>query len=224
MLDPITQRVLGVLVEKELTVPDSYPLTENSILAGANQKNNRDPEMGLGSADVRSALETLREGGWASRVESPGARVRKWRHHFESQLGVSDDERAVLVELLLRGPQAPGALKPRVARLGLDAEAHAIERILESLARRTPPLVERLPRAPRERDERWQHLMGPRASHDEPSTHAFEHHHGTPAAAPHEVGHAAPHDSELLERLAKLEREVREMSARIDRLEGSASE
>ncbi|MCA8972923.1 MAG: DUF480 domain-containing protein, partial [Planctomycetes bacterium] len=194
------------------------------ILAGANQKNNRDPEMGLGSADVRAALETLREGGWASRVESPGARVRKWRHHFESQLGVSDDERAVLVELLLRGPQAPGALKPRVARLGCNAEAHAIERILESLSQRTPPLVEQLPRAPRERDERWQHLLGPRACQDETSSHAHVHHHETPSVASHESPQAAPHDSDIHERLAKLEHQIHELSARLDRLEGNAAE
>lgn len=161
VLDPIAQRVLGVLVEKELTVPDSYPLTENSLLSGANQKSNRDPEMSLSSDDICAALDLLREGGWASRVESPGARTRKWRHHFESQLGVSDEERAVLVELLVRGPQAPGALKPRVKRLGFDGTPERITTVLEGLAGRTEPLVERHARRPRERDARWGHLLGP---------------------------------------------------------------
>lgn len=231
-LDPIAQRILGVLVEKEVTVPDTYPLTENALLAGANQKNNRDPEMALGSADVRAALESLREGGWASRVEAPGARVRKWRHHFESQLGVAKRECAILVELLLRGPQAPGALKPRIARLGVEAEAEGIRSTLEGLARRSPPLVECLPRWPRERDERWRHCLGPmtqRAPEEASRPEAA----GWRAPQSAESGAAAPQtkDAEaedaaaqldvagVLERLARVEAALRDAEARLDVLE-----
>lgn len=215
-----------MLVEKELTVPDSYPLSENSILTGANQKSNRDPEMALGSEEVRAALDVLREGGWASRVESPGARTRKWRHHFESQLGVDDGERAVLVELLLRGPQAPGALKARVKRLGLDAQPDRILRILEGLASRA--LVVREARRPRERDERWAQSLGPSdTTVDEGSAGVAE------EASPSELSAEAPAptanadapsaqagsptvDVELLERrVAALEYEYARLRARL---------
>ena len=231
-LDPIAQRILGVLVEKEVTVPETYPLTENALLAGANQKNNRDPEMALGSVDVRAALETLREGGWASRVEAPGARVRKWRHHFESQLGIQKRECAILVELLLRGPQAPGALKPRIARFGVEAEAEGIRSTLEGLARRSPPLVECLPRWPRERDERWRHCLGPmaqrapdEASRAEPAVWRSRPSDERETAAPMPkdaeiIGAASSLDmTEILERLTHLEAALREAEARLDVLE-----
>lgn len=226
-MDPICRRVLGVLVEKELTVPDSYPLSENTILTGANQKSNRDPEMALSGDDVRDALDTLRAEGWASRVESPGARTRKWRHHFESQLGVDEGQRAVLVELMLRGPQAPGALKPRVKRLGLDADPERIRQILEGLQDRK--LVERQARRPRERDERWGQLLG---SADDVGV-ADDHDPGTPeqeaATAPAPpvadapgasrapmAQESRPVDLELLERrVAILEHEYARLRARL---------
>jgi uncharacterized protein YceH (UPF0502 family) len=163
MLDPIQQRILGVLFEKERTVPDSYPLTENALLSGCNQKSNRDPEMFLDATTVHPALLALREGGYIARVESGGRAVR-YRHRLLERLNVSVEQMVVLAELMLRGPQAPGALKPRVARMGLEAEPARILEILESLAAQQPvPLVERLPRLPRERDHRFEQRLGPRA-------------------------------------------------------------
>ena len=95
MLDPIQQRVLGVLIEKELAVPDSYPLTEASLLAGCNQKSNRDPEMSLESHDIHEALLALRESGWVTRIDG-SSRSAKYRHNVETMLGVvlADAEQA----------------------------------------------------------------------------------------------------------------------------------
>lgn len=238
MLDSISQRILGVLVEKELTVPESYPLTENSLLSGANQKSNRDPEMSLGSEEVRASLDRLRLAGWVSRVESPGARTRKWRHHFESQLTCSDFERAILVELLLRGPQAPGALKPRIRRLGIDADAPAILDQLEGLANRAKPLVAVQPRRPRERDARWAHLLGPsdetaNAARDDTANDGDRASDGDRAEEPVTVQKPNFQDeqsaespaADLLERrVTNLEREYARILARLEALETSADE
>lgn len=158
-LDRTGQRIVGVLIEKQLAVPDSYPLSENALVDGCNQKSNRDPVMELASFQVAGALMALQEAGWVARVEG-GGRVARFRHRLTEELGVDAGDLAVLAELLLRGPQAPGALKPRVARMGLAAAPEAIEVRLRGLASRTPPLVELLPLGPRERDARWRHCLG----------------------------------------------------------------
>ena len=119
MLNTVEQRVVGVLIEKELTVPDSYPLTENTLLAGCNQKSNRDPEMELDSHEIHAALTSLRASGWVTRVDSSG-RAARFRHDVDTMLGLAPDEKRLLCELLIRGPQAPGALKPRIARMGAN--------------------------------------------------------------------------------------------------------
>lgn len=159
MLDSTTQRVLGVLIEKELAVPDSYPLTEAALLAGCNQKSNREPPMDLEQPDVDRAITELQGLGYAARVE--GARATRYRQRIDQTLGLDAADRAVLAELLVRGPQAPGALKSRVARMQLEATPDGILEILHKLAERSPPLVEKQARRPRERDWRWAHCFGP---------------------------------------------------------------
>lgn len=158
-LDRTGQRIVGVLIEKQLSVPDSYPLSENALVDGCNQKSNRDPLTELATFQVAGALMALQEQGYVARVEG-GGRVAKFKHRLVEQLQIGTAELAVLCELLVRGPQAPGALKPRVARLGYHAEPEAIEAVLRSLAARRPALVELLPLGPRERDRRWRHLLG----------------------------------------------------------------
>jgi uncharacterized protein YceH (UPF0502 family) len=108
-LDRTGQRIIGVLIEKQLSVPDSYPLTENALVAGCNQTSNRDPAMDLQGFQVTGALLQLHEQEVVARVEGHG-RVTKYRHRLDDSLGVGNQELAVLAELLLRGPQAPGAL------------------------------------------------------------------------------------------------------------------
>ena len=159
MLDPTEQRIVGVLVEKELAVPDTYPLTENALLAGCNQKSNRDPEMSLEAFQVSGALRALLETEWVTRTERDGGRTVRYRHRLEEKLGSEPVAKPILAELLLRGPQAPGALKTRVARMGMHASPEQILDLLGTLRQRSPPLVEQLPRQPRERDARWAHCM-----------------------------------------------------------------
>lgn len=160
-LDPTEQRILGVLIEKELAVPDNYPLTQNALVAGCNQKNNRDPLMALEEFQVSGALASLLEKRLVLRVSQAGARTVRFKHQCDPLLGLGGREKAVLAELLLRGPQAPGALKPRLVRMGVAAGPAEILAVLEGLrARSDGPLVEQLPREPRQRDQRWQHLLG----------------------------------------------------------------
>lgn len=159
MLDRTQRRIVGVLIEKELTVPDTYPLSEKALLAGCNQTSNRDPVFELQTFELTGALMALSEQGWVARVEG-GSRVTKYRHKAVERLGVSGTEIAVLAELLLRGPQAPGALKQRVGRMGCQDDVGGLQRILAELHGRPQPLVEELSLAPRERHRRWRHLLG----------------------------------------------------------------
>lgn len=158
MLDRTEQRILGVLIEKEATVPDTYPLTENALRAGCNQSNNRDPVMELQPFELVGAMMSLMEKGWISRIDGSG-RATKYRHKVVERLGLRPDELAIFAELLLRGPQAPGALKPRIARFGVQAEPAEIEAALQRMAARPQPLVALLPLGPRERDRRFTLLI-----------------------------------------------------------------
>lgn len=234
-LDPIQQRVVGVLLEKERTVPDTYPMTENSLISGCNQKSNRDPQMEVDETELHPALLTLREDGWIVRVEG-GGRSTKYRHRIEERLSVNADEQAVLCELLIRGAQAPGALKPRVHRLGFVAEPHRIEAVLEGLAAKPTPLAKRLPKRPRERDCRWIHLLGPRDDAMGDGSDAGDEVMAPTAPRPAPsfattsvpVSRSAPvlsgHDpdadllDELVERVRTLESEVAELKQRLDML------
>ena len=162
MLDRTEQRIVGVLLEKEATVPDTYPMTENALRAGCNQLNNREPVMELQAFEVSGTLMSLLEKGWISRLDGSG-RATKYAHKVVDRLGLTPAELAVLCELLVRGPQAPGALKPRVARLGFAADAPGIEAVLQKMATRPQPLVAQSPLAPRERERKWQHLLGDRS-------------------------------------------------------------
>lgn len=207
-LDPTGQRIVGVLIEKQLSVPDSYPLTENALVAGCNQTSNRDPVGSYESFQIAGALMALHESGWVARVEGSG-RVPKFRHRAEERLGSDPKILALMAELLLRGPQAPGALKPRVARMGYHAEPAAIEALLVELAARRPALVEQLPLGPRERDRRWRHLLGPRA--ETPVAPASAPH--SPPATPTPLG-----EPDLHARVERLEAEVASLRRRLDDL------
>jgi uncharacterized protein YceH (UPF0502 family) len=160
MLDRTEQRVVGVLIEKELSVPDTYPLSENALVDGCNQKSNREPVLELQPFQVAGALMALQEKGFVARLDGAG-RVAKYRHRLVDRWALDHKELAVLAELLVRGPQAPGALKPRLQRMGCHDTPEAIEALLRKLASRPEPLVQQLPHAPRERDQRWRHLLGP---------------------------------------------------------------
>lgn len=132
-LSAIDRRVVGVLVEKAKTVPTAYPMTVNAVCTGANQKNNRDPEMSLTPEQVQDSLDRLRELGAVGEVQGDG-RVAKYRHYLYKWLGVDKTELAVMAELLLRGAQTIGELRGRAARMEPIADVAALKPILASLA------------------------------------------------------------------------------------------
>lgn len=158
-LDRTEQRIVGVLIEKQRTVPDTYPMSQNALLSGCNQSSNRDPVMSLEDFEIAGALMALHGRDLVVRVDG-GGRVAKYRHKLDEKLGVGDHQLAVLAELLLRGPQAPGALKPRVARMGFHGTPAQVEDVLRELAAGNPALCAQEPKRPRERDHRWRHLLG----------------------------------------------------------------
>lgn len=161
-LDPVEQRVMGALLEKERTVPDTYPMTLNGLRTACNQTSGRDPVMALSEAEVQSALDRLRPRG-LTRVIHPshGARQSKYRQVVDEVLQLDDGERAVITLLLLRGPQTPGELRSRSERLHRFESLEEVDAALSSLAGREVPLVRELERQPGQKERRWVHLLGP---------------------------------------------------------------
>lgn len=155
------QRVLGALVEKQMTTPDTYPLTTNALVAAANQSSNRDPVLDLTEDEVLEAITTLREEGLARSVKRPEDRVMKHRHDLTRTLELDDRSAAVLAVLLLRGAQTPGELRLRTDRYVTFDSPSEVERVLEDLARRDEPLTRELERRPGQKEQRWIHLLGP---------------------------------------------------------------
>jgi uncharacterized protein YceH (UPF0502 family) len=143
-LDALEARVLGVLVEKELTTPEQYPLSLNALAAGCSQKSNRHPVMEVGESDALSACERLRLMQLAGLVKEAGARVERWRHNARETLDLLTPELAVLAELLMRGAQQPGELRTRASRMAPVKSLEQLDEILAALekrgyARRLPP-------------------------------------------------------------------------------------
>ena len=156
--DAVEIRVLGCLLEKQRTTPDAYPLTLNALRLACNQTTNRDPVVDYDEATIRDALRRLGERRWTRAASGAGSRAAKFRHLFDEALGLAEDELALLTVLMLRGPQTPGELKARTERLHGFAGLDSLLETLERLADRN--LVERLPRRPGEKQERWRQLVG----------------------------------------------------------------
>jgi uncharacterized protein YceH (UPF0502 family) len=160
-LAALEARVLGVLVEKEHTVPDSYPLSLNALTLGCNQKNNRDPLMQASEAEVQAAVDALRPLSLV--IESSGSRVMRYAHNLGRVLRVPEPAVALLAALMLRGPQTPGELRIAAERLHRFADLGEVEAALRGLAGRAAadggPLVVQLPRQPGARESRWGHLL-----------------------------------------------------------------
>ena len=129
-LDPLEARVLGVLIEKELTTPDQYPMTLNGVTLGVNQKSNRDPVMDLMESEVHAAIHKLVQRSFVGSVHPLGSRVEKFRHNGAALLRLEAPQLAVLAELMMRGPQQPGELRGRVARM---TPCDTLERLFEIL-------------------------------------------------------------------------------------------
>ncbi len=155
------QRVLGALLEKERTVPASYPLSANALRTACNQTSSREPVTDYDERFVEATARGLKERGLTRIVWSDtGRRTLKYLQTLTEVVELADDERAVLTVLLLRGPQAPGELRTRTERLHLFADRTEVEATLARMADRVEPLVLQLPRRPGERDARWVHLLG----------------------------------------------------------------
>lgn len=162
-LTPLEARVLAVLVEKEHTVPDSYPLSANALTAGCNQKTARDPVMDVPEAEVLATVEELKSLSLVNIVS--GSRVLRYEHNFARAMGVPGAAVALLTQLMLRGPQTAAELRQNTERLHRFADVSSVEGFLEELATREPPMAVKLPKAPGAREARWAHLLsGPVAS------------------------------------------------------------
>ena len=158
-LDEIEARVLGALLEKEITTPEYYPLSLNALMNACNQKSNRDPVMTLDESAVRQALETLIEKNLAGQATSADSRVPKYVHHLQEVFNFDRRESAVLCVLLLRGPQTPGELRGRTERMYKFDDLSAVESALHRLMEREPPLVMKLARQPGTKESRYAHLL-----------------------------------------------------------------
>jgi len=194
-LDPVELRVLGCLIEKQRTTPDQYPLTLNALRLAANQSTNRDPVVDYDEGTIRAALDGLGRRGWTRLASGPGSRVAKFRHLLDEALEVTPSQLALLAVLMLRGQQTAAELRTRCERIYPFASIPDVEAALQSLADRE--LVQRLPRRPGEREERWTQLLG--TSEDVPMSSA------EPAPAPRQD-----------DRLDRLEREIAELRTRLD--------
>ena len=167
VLDPVEQRVLGCLLEKQVTVPASYPLTLNSLRTACNQTSSRDPVLNLDEPTVEQIARALRDRRLVRIVwADTGRRVLKYHQTLDEVLDLAADERALLTVLLLRGPQAAGELRTRTDRLHPFADRDSVEACLQRLADRTVPLVRQLQRRPGQQDHRWAQLLGPVAEPD----------------------------------------------------------
>lgn len=149
--------MLGVLVEKQATVPDTYPLSLNALVAGCNQKTAREPVMNVGDAEVLEAVEGLK--ALSLLFESSGSRVVKFEHNAQRALGVPSQAVALLSTLVLRGPQTSAELRLHSERLHRFADVSSVEGFLDELAAKDPPRVVKLARAPGEREARWAHRL-----------------------------------------------------------------
>lgn len=160
-LDAVEQRILGSLMEKQVTVPASYPLTLSSLRSACNQTSSREPVMDLDDRTLEETAKRLKERELVRIVWSDtGRRTLKYHQVLEERLGLDEAERAVVTVLLLRGAQSPGELRTRTERLHPFADRDAVEATLQALAARPEPLVQQLERRPREQDHRWIHLLG----------------------------------------------------------------
>jgi uncharacterized protein YceH (UPF0502 family) len=159
LLTEIEARVLGALIEKEITTPDYYPLSLNALVNACNQKSNRDPVMNLDEAAVTLALRTLNEKELAGPADNFDSRVRKYEHRLQEAFNFNRLETAILCELLLRNQQTPGELRSRASRMHPFDELSEVQSTLERLIQHDPPLVKILPRQPGTKEARYTHLL-----------------------------------------------------------------
>lgn len=212
-LPPLTVmevRILGALIEKEVTTPEYYPLTLNALLAACCQKNNRAPVLSLDDDTLACGIVALQDKGLLESFAGAGARALKYRERLCARLALKPDERAVLCELLLRGPQTLGELRTRAERMCPFASVEEVQAALARLAARPDgPLVTELPRQPGQKEVRFAHLLGDQPPADEAPHGAEPPPPPALAAARSEAARAAG----LEARVTALESEIAELKA-----------
>ena len=164
VLNEVEARVLGALLEKEITTPDYYPLSLNSLVNACNQKSNRDPVMSLDEEPVRDALRTLHDNSLARSVSAADSRVTKYEHRLQEAFNFDRREAALFCELLLRGPQTPGELRTRAERMHRFDDLSEAQSALQRLMNREPPLVKVLARQPGTKESRYMQLLSGEAA------------------------------------------------------------
>jgi uncharacterized protein YceH (UPF0502 family) len=199
LLTEIETRVLGSLVEKDITTPDYYPLSLNALVNACNQKNNRDPIMTLNEQSVREALATLQEKHLAGPANGTDSRVSKYEHRLQEVFNFDRREIAVLCVLLLRGPQTPGELRSRTERMYHFEALEDVVSTLDRLAQREPRLATILPRQPGTKESRYSHLLS--GEPQEPNS-------ANVARAPSPANLATTSDPSSTDRILQLEGEV----------------
>ena len=198
--DPVQLRVLGCLIEKQRTTPDVYPLSINALRLACNQSTNRDPVVEYDEQTVRAALHALSRQELVRLASGPGSRAVKYRHLLEEKLELSGAGLSLLAVLMLRGPQTLGELKQRTERMHRFESLPQVSETLDALTERE--LVQRLPRRPGQKEERFEHLLGDRSAEPAP-------------VEDERPVHAAVTDP-LEERVRRLEQEVAELRRRLE--------
>ena len=203
-------RVLGSLIEKELTTPEYYPMTLNALLNACNQKNNRSPRVNFSEEQVSQAIDQLRTKGLAFRMDLVGSRVPKFQHNSEKTLDLIKPERAILAELLNRGPQTGGQLRSRASRM-FDFEGLSdVEETVAEMQDRDEPLVMDMDPAPGQKERRWRHTLAPPPTVEESEVGAVY----VPAPDPsiEKVESMETEFKELRDEVEALRYQIREMS------------
>jgi uncharacterized protein len=205
-------RVVGALIEKQLTTPQQYPLSVNALIAACNQTTNRDPVVSYSEDTVRDALVGLRDEGLTRTMYATGSRTPKYAHRLDEHFDLAPAQLAIMGLLLLRGPQTVGELRTRSDRAHPFSGLDEVEQTLQSLAEHPyGALVERLERRPGQKEARWRHLIGPAV-------------HAEPGEAPAQASSPAARTGlqALVEEVAALRQEVAQLRAELDALRGPA--
>jgi uncharacterized protein YceH (UPF0502 family) len=208
-LDPAETRVLGALIEKDITTPDYYPLSLNALVNACNQKSNRDPVMALDEDAVRRALYSLQQKRLAGPARGSDSRVTKYEHRLQEVFNLTRGETALLCELLLRGAQTPGELRGRAERMHRFEDLDQVQGTLQKLGQRDVPLAEVLARQPGTKEARYRQLLSIRTAE---------------AASLQPATEAELPDSALASRVAQLEQQVERLSGEVSEMRSVVSE
>jgi uncharacterized protein YceH (UPF0502 family) len=207
-LDPVEVRVLGALMEKQLSTPEYYPLTLNALAAATNQKSNREPVMELSESELTRALDRLQDERLVWKVM--GGRAIRFDHNLDKVWHLNQKEKALLTLLFLRGPQTAGELRGRSDRLQQFDSVPEVEETLRDMAAHSEPLVRQLPRRPGQKEERWAHTVGGAIVEDTP--------------APATESAAAETREPLSQRVQRLEEQMAALAAELRELKGKLGE